>query len=43
MDQLGGRVEASLRIEQAIANTDAPVARQLTADIKNLNGVSANV
>ena len=43
LDQLGGRVEASLRIEPGSANTDAPVARQPMADIKNLNGVSANM
>ncbi len=43
MDELAVRVEMSLRFVHAGADAHAAVARQLTADIKNLIGVSANV
>ncbi len=43
MDELAVRVEMSLRFVHAAADAHAAVARQLTADIKNLVGVSANV
>jgi len=43
MDELAVRVEMSLRFVHAGADAHGAVARQLTADIKNLIGVSANV
>ena len=43
MDELAVRVEMSLRFVHAGGDAHAAVARQLTADIKNLIGVSANV
>jgi len=43
LDELTVRVEMSLRFVHAGADAQAAVARQLTADIKNLIGVSANV
>ena len=43
LDELAVRVEMTLRFVHARADAHAAVTRQLTADIKNLIGVSANV
>ena len=43
LDELAVRVEMSLRFVHAGSDAHTAVARQLTADIKNWIGVSANV